>query len=307
MTNPTLETAYSDYVILQKANGLAETTMETRRYFIRRMIESFPWGTLVSDITPRQMREYVAELRKAYSSQHTIADHITVLKHFWAFVEREYGTADPTDGIRRVKPPVTKPRAVPLANVAAALKAAKGQHKARDQAMILFALDTGCRAAGVCSLKMADLNLAARRAVVTEKGGKTRTVLFSEVTREYLSLWLSERTAQVEHVFYALDTLEPLGRNGFLQMLRRLCRRAGVPVFSPHDLRHTFSRGYLDNGGNLATLSKLLGHQDVSTTLRYYLEYTDGEIAAAHERYSPVNVLGLKEDGGGSPQEDAAK
>ncbi len=48
-----------------------------------------------------------------------------------------------------------------------------------DQALLAFMLDTGCRAAGVIGLTMTDLDLIVRRALVTEKGSKTRGVTFT--------------------------------------------------------------------------------------------------------------------------------
>ncbi len=96
----------------------------------------------------------------------------------------------------------------------------------------------------------------------------------------------------VEVVFYNLETLQPLTRNGLYQVLRRMARRAGVKGrFNPHSLRHTFAREYIRAGGDLATLSKLLGHRDVSTTVSHYAVFTDREIAEKHEKYSPARKL----------------
>ena len=47
----------------------------------------------------------------------------------------------------------------------------------RDKAILLFLLDTGCRAGGLFSLKVDDLDLQHLRANVLEKGEKGRTLL----------------------------------------------------------------------------------------------------------------------------------
>ena len=46
------------------------------------------------------------------------------------------------------------------------------------------------------------------------------------------------------------------------------CRRAGIKCRF-HDLRHTFASWYLKKRKNLAALKKLLGHKEITMTMRY--------------------------------------
>ena len=61
----------------------------------------------------------------------------------------------------------------------------------RDRAVILMLFDTGCRVGGLCGLRVSDVDLERRRAVVTELGGKVRIVFFREETAEALEAWLA--------------------------------------------------------------------------------------------------------------------
>ena len=51
----------------------------------------------------------------------------------------------------------------------------------------------------------------------------------------------------------------------------RTARRAGIVAkrISPHSLRHTFAIRALRNGSDVTAVSKLLGHANVATTMRY--------------------------------------
>jgi site-specific recombinase XerD len=44
---------------------------------------------------------------------------------------------------------------------------------------------------------------------------------------------------------------------------------SGIADFHVHRCRHAFAMRWLEAGGNLAVLQQILGHRDLSTTMRY--------------------------------------
>ena len=47
------------------------------------------------------------------------------------------------------------------------------------------------------------------------------------------------------------------------------CRRAGLVGLRFHDLRHTAATRMIESGANIVAISKILGHSDIKTTMRY--------------------------------------
>jgi integrase/recombinase XerD len=124
-----------------------------------------------------------------------------------------------------------------------------------------------------------------------EKGSKTRAIVFTQVTGALLQRWLDHRQP-VDTLFYSLETWEALKPNSLYLLFKRLAKRAGVKErFSPHTFRHAFGKEYVKAGGDIATLSRIMGHEDVNTTIKHYSIFTDSEVAAAHEKFSPVKQL----------------
>lgn len=78
------------------------------------------------------------------------------------------------------------------------------------------------------------------------------------------------------YVFPSTDG-RPLRQDTVRHVMKRLCEEAGVPVLSPHKLRHTFTSVMHSRGLNVAALSAHLGHANIRTTLGIYRSTFDSE------------------------------
>ena len=74
------------------------------------------------------------------------------------------------------------------------------------------------------------------------------------------------------------------------QVVRRLALRAGVPEPALHSFRRGYALAMLRAGCDVVTLSRLLGHSDLSL-LRRYTKQTGEDLRAAAERHSPGDRL----------------
>ena len=267
----------------------------------------------VASIEGEDLRRFVADLRQRstrYESHQyraavagplspaTVAGVVRAVKRLFAFlVEDGILTDNPARVLRTPRLPKGRtPKAVSLDDFLALVRAAAGDDLAskRDRALLLFLADTGCRVGGLVGLRLADLDLANLRAWVIEKGDRRRAVYLTPETAEALAAWLLVRPGgNGGAVFVALEgDNHVLTAEGVTQALRRLKRRAGIdgPV-NPHAFRHAFAREYLRAGGDLATLSDLLGHSDITVTANSYAVFLPSELQERHRKFSPVAQL----------------
>jgi len=60
--------------------------------------------------------------------------------------------------------------------------------------------------------------------------------------------------------------------------------RAKVPPVTPHALRHTFGTRWLQAGGDIYKLSKILGHSSVAVTEQHYAHLLKEDLVAASQQ-----------------------
>jgi site-specific recombinase XerD len=232
--------------------------------------------------------------RRGKLSPFTVKTRFMAVRRLFSFLEQE-GHLDhnPTRRIKTPDPKRKEPKGVSAEDVKALLATCEGDTLAdrRDKAIVLFLCDTGCRVGGLCGLKVGDLDLDQGLATVTEKGRKTRYVMFTPTTAKALRAWLSVRPDGDPGVFVGLGNKSKgaLKPNGVATMLARRSKRAGCTgPTNPHAFRHAFARHFLLHGGDIGPLADILGHESVETTKRFYGIFTLGELQTMHEKFSPV-------------------
>lgn len=128
----------------------------------------------------------------------------------------------------------------------------------------LFSCLTGLRRSDVLRLKWGDIHKqdGYTRIIFTQK--KTGGLEYLDISAQASEL-LGERGKPNENVF--TDIHSPSCTN---EVIKRWVLRAGInKEITFHCARHTFAVMMLDLGTDIYTVSKLLGHRELSTTQRY--------------------------------------
>lgn len=165
----------------------------------------------------------------------------------------------------------------------------------RDRAILSVLLDTGIRAGELCGLERSDVHLTPDDGyllVRMGKGRRQREVPLGKKARLALARYLRSHTVQA--VFPGTGEA-PLTIYGLDQLLYRLYDTAGRQHFQglklgAHLFRHTFATRFIEAGGDVYKLSRLMGHSQITTTEGYLRAVTARQ--ARHGSISPLDALG---------------
>jgi integrase/recombinase XerD len=162
----------------------------------------------------------------------------------------------------------------------------------RAYALACLLVDTGVRVEEALTLRRTELDFDNLLLKVKGKGRKERIVPFSFELRRILVRWTQQSTRggwQSEWLFATNRGTRLTQRNG-LRAHYLLLARVGIPKSGFHRLRHTFATSYLKNGGELVRLSRILGHSQITTTMRY-LHLVTEDLQKPHQQLSILNRL----------------
>lgn len=137
----------------------------------------------------------------------------------------------------------------------------------KDRLMVLTSLFTGMRLGEVLRLKWSDIDFAKGLIIfIQSKTGKLVTIpLSSFLAGEFQSY----KESQCNDTICEDRAIIRLVAASYSQRFNKLFKSIGIDNFSFHSLRHCFASISSDTGSDIVTNKELLGHSDVSMTMRY--------------------------------------
>lgn len=160
------------------------------------------------------------------------------------------------------------------------------EHMDHKRLGILICITTGIRLGEICSLKWSDIDFAAgilhiKTTVqrISIEGNDTRTKLVE--TRPKTAC--SEREIPLPDMLlnllrqyycesrYIINKESPMEPRTYQNIWKKCQKEAGITYKNFHSLRHTFATNCVARGIDVKSLSEILGHSDVKTTLNRYV------------------------------------
>jgi len=166
----------------------------------------------------------------------------------------------------------------------------------RNRAIIETLYGSGLRVTELISLKLSNLFFKENLIKVFGKGNKQRLVPMGKFSKKYLKIYIKDQRSKSKIIKNDSDTIF-LNRNGsqisrimIFKIVKELAIKSNIKKnISPHTLRHSFATHLIENGADLRTIQKLLGHENIITT-EIYTHLDTKHLRHIMKKFHPRNI-----------------
>lgn len=150
----------------------------------------------------------------------------------------------------------------------------------RDLLLLELLYATGVRVGELTNIKIKDIDLSSKSILILGKGNKERIVTYGDYCEEILKRYLNDgyillNTKNSEYLFLNKNG-GCLTERGVRYILDQIIKQTSINKnISPHMIRHSFATHLLNEGCDLTTVQKLLGHESIKATQIYTHVTTD--------------------------------
>ncbi|HJG88870.1 tyrosine-type recombinase/integrase [Barnesiella viscericola] len=258
----------------------------------KEFLETIAPGCELQQVTPEQVREWIATLSESGLSARTVSRKVSSLRSFYRYlITQSVVTGSPVKEVRvpkvRKKLPVYLRRDT-MDELLDDVEYGDDFEGVRNKLIIEMFYNTGIRRAELIGLH--DDDVRAEEIKVTGKRNKQRLVPYGpELAALIADYRKARREAGFAHTdyFFIKKDGEPL----YPQLVYRVVKQALSQVCtlekkSPHVLRHTFASVMLNNGAGLNSVKELLGHHSLAST-EVYTHITFEELKQSYNQAFP--------------------
>ena len=161
----------------------------------------------------------------------------------------------------------------------------------RDSAILETFYSTGVRVSEIVEIKVSDIDFSNNQIRVLGKGSKERVVLFGNMLKDKLNLYLDSRNKLLKNkqsdYLFLNNNGNQLTERGIRTIIDKIVNKCALEIHVyPHMIRHTFATHLLEGGADLNVVKELLGHSNLSTT-QIYTHVTNERLRSVYLKSHP--------------------
>jgi integrase/recombinase XerD len=296
------EDVLEEYLYHCQAKGYTEKTMKNKQQEykqLKKFLMEKRGITELESITVHDLKAYVRLKQRDGLQPQSIVSMFKMIKAFFSWCEQEgYLKENIAKRVELPKVPKKVLEGFTVEEVQKMIDAFtyKDYLETRNKAIIAMLSDTGLRAMELRGLK--NENVKETTILVNGKGNKQRIVFISPALKRILIRY--ERIKKqnfknretTDHYFLSY-TGTGISHVALDNVIKEAGRRAGIKGkrVSPHTFRHFYAVQCLAQGIDVYSLSRLLGHAEISVTQRYLHSMNDEQLLEKAVASSPLMNL----------------
>jgi len=245
-----------------KLNSQSESTLQNYGRSICKL--SLHFNKLPSEITDEQIKDYLLLLKDTIKPSGSYFKHTVYgLRYLFRLTGQQFRLVE--------LPQLKKSKALPVVLSKQECKALfVAPSSIKHRVLLAFTYSTGLRISELQHIRLCDIDSERMQVfVLCGKGGKSRYVHLSEMILGGLRKYF--RACQPEgYLFNGKNPGSILSARGIHSILKSALEKTKISKkVTLHTLRHSYATHLLEDGLDLYSIQKLLGHSHINTTLTY--------------------------------------
>ncbi len=241
-------------------------------------------STKADELSPRQLRQFIADRLQSGLSSNYVADIVILLKSVMKYAAARYNIRN---SVAEVVLPKRKKSQVQLLSKSQQihLQHYLAENQNLTSAGVALSLFTGLRIGELCALKWSDIDLTAKTITVSKTIQRIRTdcgtkLIITEPksnssVREIpipdCIIGILKRFSADNDCYFLSASPKPVEPRVMQYRFQKLLKKAKLPSIHFHALRHMFATNCVEMGFDVKSLSEILGHSGVEITLNRYV------------------------------------
>jgi len=215
-----------------------------------------------TDLTIDESKTVASKLILSKLSKSNIRIKLIALEYYMEYIGKPIHFKKPQDTKR-------SPKYLTEAQMQKLIHASRNY---RDAAMLMVFCTTGIRCGELRNLNLGDIEFGNDVLRIRHgKGDREREVYLTKECKGILNAYLQRwGITDPNGPLFCSYRNQRISNHAIGEMVRKTSIDAGLPLTSPHVLRHSYATCYASKNNDVFVLQELLGHSQIDMTKRYY-------------------------------------